>query len=209
MKSNIINFPSKLNKDDHSIAEIVRAIDFIENDRFIDAKQLLTKLVDSGVDDAFLFLGYVHSCKPDTNSLLNYESAYFYFEKSIETTYSVEALVGIGLLSISGVLGYFDFKAASDIFSDLEDDGIHLDGYVYWMLGGIYSNKNNGLCNMELAESYFKLGSKLNHVPCLIWYARCIFGKRYWTKAILCMFKAISFKLFYSVIDKQNARLRH
>jgi tetratricopeptide (TPR) repeat protein len=206
LNSNIISFPNILINTEG----VEHAMDMLIDGRFEEARDRLIKLVDQDIFEANLYLGYVYCLNPEHNSILDYEKAYFYFERAIETTYSVEALVGVALLFGSGVLGKKNIQGAMDIFLDLEDDKIFLDGYVFWMLGNfLLWEAANDSKNIDAAERYFNKGWALKHLPSLSSIAYCKSYNGQWVKALIYRLRALPLVLFYMIFDRNHPRMRH
>lgn len=207
---NVIKFPDQSNLIGSTFDQFDFVLSLIADDQYVKAKDILVELVDGGVNEAFEFLGCIYALNPDRNPILDYNTSYFYFEKAIETTQSVEALVGVAVLLKSGLLGYKDNEEALEIFSDIENEGIFLDGYVYFMIGNLtLFDEEDNIKDINTAELSFRKGWELGHILCLTSLGFCESLKGNWFRSIVYRLKAFPLVLFYILFDKNSPRIRH
>lgn len=99
-------------------------------------------------------------------------------------------------------------EAARNTFFGLEEEGILIDGYVYWMLGNLYLDKDSLEVNVSKAEQYYKKGWELKHIPCLTAIGLCKSLRGQKLKRLGYSIWALPLVLYFAYFDKNSPRIR-
>ena len=205
--TNIISFTRVAEGEVSSEISFDEAISLILDFKFEDARDLLYRMIEDGHEDAYVYLGKVYELEPDKNPILNYEKAYFYYNRAIETTGSVDAHISIAHFFSMGFLGKVDEKSAMNIYLDLVNQGFSKEGFLFWMVGARYAKGQGVKADLSFASDFLKRGWEEKHIPSLYWlgYVSCRKGK--YIRGCLSCLRALALWSFFAIFDKHSSRI--
>jgi len=195
-------------QDDNVSDDIDAAIVLMQNSKFIEARDRLNEALEKGVLEAYLYLGKVYEIEPAINEIQDYAKAHFYYTKAAEDYGSSEANVCIADMFRFGYLGNVDYKSAMNIYLDSIRHGYNADGYISFRVGVMHVKGQGVEVDFDLANSYFKEGWELGHIPSLSGAASLQFKRKNYLKGIYLKIYSIVITVRWSIFDKNPARVR-
>jgi len=184
------------------------SIELIHEKKFVEARDMLKNLVDEGVNDAYLYLGYVYEVEPENNPIINYDFAYFYHQKSFETTSSADAFLAMAVMNYNGSYRDGSFEQCAEILLELVEQRIYFDGLVFWMLGRMNLFGQGMRKDIDNAISFFRKGWELNHVPCLAYQGYALVKEKKFVTGTFIRIYAVILLIFYNLFMSDSPRVR-
>ena len=176
--------------------------------RFVQARDILARMIDSGDEDANIYLGQAYELDPDDNPILDYKKAHFYYLQAIEATGHIEAHLRIAHMLHEGYLGEKDIQGALDIYMYLIGEGLDADGFLFFRVGVIYMLGEGVEIDLELAEEYFRKGSTFDHIPSLTLLSHLQFKRNSFLTGVYNRLKSFTLALYFSFSDTESPRTR-
>jgi len=207
-KINTIDFPSRPKSDLLKSRMLDDAIDHLNRARYENAESILIELVDSDFNEAYFYLGNVYELDANINPLINYDKAYFYYEKAIDTKGLVEAYIAKARLNKCEFISNPDIMEAASIYEELIANGIHLDGFVHYALGKLKYFGCLGEVDITQAEAYFREGWRHGHIPSLNGLSSLLLKKKCYIKGVFLKIYAVTLGVTVAIFNWRSKRVR-
>lgn len=157
IKSNIKALPASNNV---LFADAVR---HLKEGRIEEAVKLGINLVDAGYAHANTLLGAAFEKKADLSNLQDdYDMAFFYYQRAVETAGAVEAWLALGRFFYLGKGVPKDYSKAFGYYSTIVEDTDN--GVAHLMLGKMYAEGEGTQQDLALARRHLEIAKRLGNI---------------------------------------------
>lgn len=196
---------SEVDENSAKIFDKVTAL--ILDHEFEDARDVLLEILDSGNNDAYLYLGKVHELEPSKNPILNYEKAYNYYCRAADSTQALDAYISIAYFLSEGLFVAKDIENAMSIYLELLNQGHHKFGFLYWKVGCLHLNAVGVIPNLDVACDYLSKGWAEKHVPSLYWLGVTEFRRKKYLGGISMCVRAFFIWVPIAIFNRNSHRI--
>jgi len=193
-KTKIIQFP-KAEKEEY---DEIFTLD--ESGDIKGALQCARKLIDEGYSGAYGVAGYFYE-RGGNGVEVNYDNAFFYYQKCIEDFGAVESYLALGRMYYFGKGVEPDFEAAFKYYEIVREDVEHPVAYLN--LGKMYQNGDYVDKDYNKAEEYFLKAYEKSNILGLTYKALLEKERGNFLKSILLRIKA-GFQASFTAIKEPD-----